>query len=69
MTSERLIDYSGGLGPARGREAPCTPSLKVRASRYGDKCICPRTRSRVCQDVEAEGVRRRLLRHLLIVIF
>ena len=45
MTSERLIDYSGGLGPARGREAPCAPSLKVRASRYDDKRgLCRRAR-------------------------
>jgi hypothetical protein len=32
ITSERLAAYSGGLGPARGREAPCTPGLKLPPS-------------------------------------
>src|SRR5687768_11838599 len=27
--SERLAIDSGGLGPARGREAPCTPGLNL----------------------------------------
>ena len=28
IASERLSIWSGGLGPVRGREAPCTPAPK-----------------------------------------
>ena len=37
ITSERLTTYSGGLSPVRGREAPCTPSLKLALSADPDK--------------------------------
>jgi hypothetical protein len=29
---ERLTTWSGGLSPVRGREAPCTPGLKLALS-------------------------------------
>ena len=29
IISEHLAIYSGGLSPVRGREAPCTPAVKV----------------------------------------
>jgi hypothetical protein len=36
-TSERLAICSGGLSPLRGREAPCTPSVKLALSADCDK--------------------------------
>jgi hypothetical protein len=35
--SERLATCSGGLSPVRGREAPCTPGLKLSPSGDADK--------------------------------
>lgn len=32
MTSEHLAICSGGLGPIRGREAPCTPRTNLLLS-------------------------------------
>ena len=38
--SERLVNYSGGLSPARGREAPCTLAEKVPPSGDAHKSNC-----------------------------
>ena len=68
MTSERLNNCSGGLGPARGREAPCTPGIRLppsgrrtqdnvsrRAKCYRGKHR--RAKSRVTEaDVPREGI-------------
>ena len=37
IKSERLVTYSGGLSPVRGREASCTPGLKLPPSGAADK--------------------------------
>ena len=50
--SERLATCSGGLGPARGREAPCTPDPKL--TRAGEPNQEP-TRLHACSSSN-EGV-------------